>query len=304
MSLTLNRPTLAHPTLTLRRPEAADADVVGRLIFDAFVSIADRHRFPRDFPAAETAQELAQAWIGHPKVWGVVAELDGRIVGCNFLDERNSVPGVGPICIDPAAQGSGIGRRLMQVIIERGRRIGAPSVRLVQDAFNTVSMSLYASLGFEAKEPLALMQGTPAADPAAAANGSVARPMSEADLPACAALCREVHGLDRSAELAEALRQFRPFVLVRDGRIVAYASAPTFWILNHGVAATQQDMQDLLQGAATQSDAPLQLLVPIRNAALFRWCLARGLRMVKPMTLMALGDYREPRAVFFPSVQY
>jgi hypothetical protein len=39
----------------------------------------------------------------------VVAEIDGRVVGSNFLDERGPVRGVGPITVDPAAQGRGSG---------------------------------------------------------------------------------------------------------------------------------------------------------------------------------------------------
>ncbi len=37
---------------------------------------------------------------------------------------------------------------------------------------------------------------------------------------------------------------------------------------------------------------------------LFRWCLDVGLRVVKPMTYMAVGDYREPAGAWLPSVSY
>ena len=46
------------------------------------------------------------------------------------------------------------------------------------------------------------------------------------------------------------------------------------------------------------------ILFPIRQASLFRWCLAHGLRVVKPMTLMTMGSYQEPTGPFWPSVQY
>ena len=290
-------------SITLRSPTPADADRVATLIFDAFASIHDRHSFPRDFPSLEMAQQLAAAWTSHPKVWGVLAEREGSVVGCNFLDQRNRVPGVGPICIDPAAQGSGVGKRLMQAVIEHGQKGGASSIRLVQDAFNTVSLSLYTALGFDPIEPLALMQGK-IAPASASSSGATARPMTESDFAACADLCRRVHGFDRAGEFHDAIQQFGPFVLERSGRIVAYATAPTFWIMNHAVAETEQDLIDLLAGASAENDQPISLLVPIRQASLFRWCLARGLRMVKPMTLMALGDYQPPRGAWFPSVEY
>ena len=43
-------------------------------------------------------------WIPHPSIWGVVAEIGGRIVGSNFLDERDPIRGVGPITVDPKAR--------------------------------------------------------------------------------------------------------------------------------------------------------------------------------------------------------
>ena len=76
-------------------------------------------------------------WVPHPAVWGVVAEVDGRIVGSNFLDERDPIVGVGPITVDPASQARGVGKQLMQAVIQRWRETGAPGIRLLQDAFNT-----------------------------------------------------------------------------------------------------------------------------------------------------------------------
>jgi hypothetical protein len=96
---------------------------------------------------------------------------------------------------------------------------------------------------------------------------------------------------------------FRPLLLEREGRVVAYASAPTFWFINHGVAETDRDMQELLAGASALTSEPLALLVPIRRATFFKWCLAQGLRVVKPMGLMAMGTYHDPRGAFYPSVQ-
>jgi hypothetical protein len=44
--------------------------------------------------------------------------------------------------------------------------------------------------------------------------------------------------------------------------------------------------------------------MPSRNAELFRWCLASGLRVVEPMMLMSLGLYNEPKGAFLPSILY
>jgi hypothetical protein len=63
-------------------------------------------------------------------------------------------------------------------------------------------------------------------------------------------------------------------------------------------------MQTLLAGTGKLTGQPLFFLLPTRQADLFRWCLAQGLRVVKPMTLMAMKEYQEPRGCFLPSVLY
>jgi len=37
---------------------------------------------------------------------------------------------------------------------------------------------------------------------------------------------------------------------------------------------------------------------------MFRWCLGERFRVTKPMMLMALGEYHEPRGWWWPSVEY
>ena len=105
--------------VTVRPAAADDAAECGRIICAAFGAIADQHNFPRDFPSAEVAVGLASMLIDHPGFYGVVAEQDGRILASNFLDERSLIGGIGPITVDPAVQNAGIGRRLMEAVVER-----------------------------------------------------------------------------------------------------------------------------------------------------------------------------------------
>ncbi len=237
-------------------------------------------------------------WIPHPRVWGVVAEIDGRIVGSNFLDERDPIRGVGPITIDPQTQNVGVGRKLMEAVLERGE--GAPGIRLVQDGFHMRSLSLYSSLGFDVTASCVVMSGKPRGEPV---DGVEVRPVTDADLADCEALCKRVHGFERTGALRDSLPAFAPFAALRDGRIVAYASTLTFWPMAYGVAESEDDMQALLLGAAAALDQPLTLLVPLQSG-LFRWCLEHDLRGVKPMNVMARGEYQEPRGSWFPSVLY
>jgi len=286
-------------SINIRPVNEKDLPACGRIIFDAFVGIADRHNFPRDFASPEQSMGMTGALLHNPKWFGVVAESEGKVVGSNFVDKRDAIRGVGPITVDPAFQQRGVGRRLMEAILDHSR--DAVGVRLVQDAFNTTSFSLYTSLGFDVKEPLVLMRGKPKGR--VSGTGRV-RPMAEADIPACGDLGRRVHGFERTGALRDDLAHGRPFVLERGGHIVAYASNPVFWIMNHGVAETDADMFEQLLGVGAAVPQPIEMLVPSRRSALLRWCLGQGLRVVKPCTLMAIGEYREPQGAFYPSVIY
>jgi predicted N-acetyltransferase YhbS len=283
----------------IRPARPGDAEAGGRIIYEAFRGIAERHNFRPDFPSPDAGARFADLLVNDPAVFGVVAERGGRVVGSNFISEWDAIRGVGPITIDPAVQARGVGRRLMEAVIERGR--GAVGVRLVQDSFNSASLSLYASLGFEVKEPLALMEGMVAGGVPA---GYKVRPMTGEDSVAASGLCERVHGFSRAGELRSLAPALRPFVAVRDGRVTAYASAPNFWSLGHAVAESEADMRALLAGAASRTGEPLSFLLPTRQAGLFRWALGEGMRVVKTMTLMATGEYREPRGAYITSVLY
>jgi hypothetical protein len=230
-----------------------------------------------------------------------VAEIDGRIVGSNFLDERGAVRGVGPITVDPAVQGRDVGRELMQAVLDRGA--DAMGIRLLQDAFNTGSLSLYASLGLDVAEPVSLMSGRPRSS---RVGGVEVRPLELADLGECQQLHRRVHGFARTAELEDALASphFSPMVATREGRVVAYAATLTFFPAAHAVAKTQVDMAGLIAGALATTEEPGSFLLPTRQTELFRWCLGEGLRIVKPMTYMTVGRYETPAGSWIPSVLY
>jgi predicted N-acetyltransferase YhbS len=284
--------------VVLREPRPEDAEAVAEIVFNAFGQIHDHHRFERDFPELALARGLIEVWIAHPKVWGVVAEIQGEIVGSNFLDERDEIRGVGPITVDPGAQNAGTGRKLMSAVLERGR--DARGIRLLQDAFNMGSLSLYEKLGFRVTDGCVMMSGEPTAEPA---SDMAVRPLIEDDLEECGRLCERVHGFARTGALADAMRGMNPHVGLRDGRIVAYASALNFWPMAHGVAETDDDMQALLAGGAAAAGEPIALLVPLESE-LFPWALDAGLRALKPMNVMSMGFHQKPQGAWFPSVLY
>src|ERR1700680_4572629 len=130
--------------------------------------------------------------------------------------------------------------------------------------------------------------------------GYSVRSARASDVSDCNRLCRHVHGHDRGGELADAVSQGTAVVAERHGHIAAYATAVGFF--GHAVGESNADLQALI-ASADEFLAP-GILVPTRNASLFRWCLEQGLRVVQSMTLMTLGLYGEPAGAYFPSVLY
>jgi GNAT superfamily N-acetyltransferase len=281
----------------IRRGRPDDVETCSRICYEAFCGIANDHRFPPDFPSPELPRWLMGMLLDHPGFFSLVAELDGRVVGSNFLDERSAVAGLGPISVDPAVQNQRIGRRLMQAALDRVAERRYPGVRLVQTAYHSRSLALYAELGFHVREPLACMQGPPID---LRFPGYEVRTATLADLDGCDRVCVQVHGLQRRGEVKEAIAHGSARVVEHHGRISGYATDLAF--AAHAVGETPHEIMALI-GSASRFGGP-GILVPMRDHTLLSWCLAHRLRVVQVMTLMTIGLYNEPKGSYLPSILY
>ena len=279
----------------LRRPQPADIPELGRICYDAFRDIAESHGFPPDFPSVEFTQGIVGLLMQQEAVYAVGAFDGDAPRGSNFMNMWGDAAGIGPISVDLAAQGEGIGKRLMQDTLAHAKQRGIESVRLCQDSFNMRSLALYASLGFEVKEPLAYL--TLAADGRA---DDAFRPATPADHAAMDALCSDVYRISRKAEYATLAAAGFPAFVIDRGRITGYIIGTA---IGHGVAESDDDMLALIAGmGAAMPDA--HALVPMRQGALYRRALAAGHRNRKVMNLMAYGPYEEPQGTYCPSVSF
>lgn len=283
--------------LTFRSGTVKDAANCGQICYEAFKAIAEQHNFPPDFPSADIAVGLFSMILARSDVYSVVAELDGHTIGSNFLWEGDTIAGVGPITVIPTSQNAGIGRRLMESVLARADSRHHIGVRLVQAAYHNRSLSVYSKLGFQVREPLANLQGTPLK---IELPGYRVRKAIMKDLEICDALCRSVHGHDRHGEVAHAIGNGTATVVEHSGRITGYATDIGY--LAHAIGRTNEDLKALI-GAASAFAGP-GFLLPSRNTELMQWCLAHSLRVVQPMTLMSLGLYQKPLGSFLPSVLY
>jgi GNAT superfamily N-acetyltransferase len=288
---------MAQANTKIRRATREDIDVLGDICYRAFCTVADQHNFPHEFPAPEASDGVVRSMITTPGFYGIVVELNGRIAGSNFMDERSTIAGIGPISVDPEVQNSGAGRAMMQHMLDRVAANRIPGVRLVQTAYHNRSLSLYAKLGFEIRAPLSVMIGTPIKE---SIPGYKVRAATDADLDACNRLCISVHGHDRDGELRGAIQGGTAALVEHLGRITGYATGIGY--AGHVVGESNEELKALI------SAAPEFLgcgpLIPSRNGDLLRWCYSKGLRLMQQMTLMTVGLYNEPRFPFIPSILY
>ncbi len=292
--------TIAAPdTAGVRIREAVDADweAAGRICYDAFATLADRHGFPHDFPTVAAAAEPIRWLINHPQIYAVVAERDGRVVGSNFLDERGAISAIGPISVDPGTQDHRVGRLLMEAALDRARARRAPGVRLLQIAYHNRSLSLYAKLGMQVRGSFAAMHGAPIRE---RMPGYDVRPATIDDEDGMNSLCVRVHGHARAGEVREAIEAGSARVVERLGRTTGYTTRVNYFA--HSVAETNDDLRALICDA--DDFGTPGFLVPLSNNDLFRWCLDRGLRVFFVLNMMTLGLYQEPEGAYMPSVGY
>src|SRR5216683_7072706 len=149
----------AEAEVVIRAATTADAHACGEICYEAFSKLSAKHGFPCDFPGPEVASGLLAKMFSNSRFYCVVAESGGRIVGSNCLDEHSMIAGIGPITVDPGAQNLGVGRKLMQAVMDRARERHPAGMRLVQAAYHNRSLSLYTTLGFDVREPLSCVQG-------------------------------------------------------------------------------------------------------------------------------------------------
>jgi ribosomal protein S18 acetylase RimI-like enzyme len=101
-----------------------------------------------------SADDIAARFFANPNfvLWG--AFQAGKLVGFvgTSRDPRPKLrhrQGIGPMYVAPEARGRGVGRALMEWVIERGRTEGVEQLRLSVTVGNEPAERLYRACGFE-----------------------------------------------------------------------------------------------------------------------------------------------------------
>jgi GNAT superfamily N-acetyltransferase len=278
------------------RPEHVSE--LGRILYEAFKDIADRHHFPPFFPNASVARQVVAGLVDRDDVYAVAAVVDGQPVGSNYLESTDEVAGVQVISVEVGHQGEGIGRALMQDVLDRSREKAFDTVRLLHESHNVASLSLYASLGFDTKEAVAFMT----AAPSTTADDTI-RPITEDALPTIKRLSIQNYRVSRCNEVAGFIRRGDPALLrERDGSVTGYFVPG---LNGHGVAMSKEDALALITEAARRfPDYDTRFFCPLSLGDLYRDALRTGCRPIEVMNLMAMGKYESPSGIWMPSVTY
>jgi predicted N-acetyltransferase YhbS len=288
-----------NASVNIRAIKSQDIEPCGRTAYAAHSAVAAAHNVPCEHPSIEFSIGVIGNKVKDRNAAGFVAERGGRVLGSIFLNTfpPAAVAAIGPLTVDPVAEGAAVGQRLMQAALDEAKVRCLERVRLVQSPSHLRSLALYVKLGFEIREPLVLICGKPAPEKV---DDCLVRTATTADAPACDALCTCVHGFARNAELGAAIAQHTAALVERGGRVTGYSTGLGF--RGHAIGETTDDLKALI------GDAPAIMgsgfFAPVRNGELLRWLLARGFRMSWPATLMTKGPYQEPAGAFLPSIAF
>ena len=107
----------------------------------------------------EEASRLISGLSDHPKAVILFCFSEGEFAGGAVCFETFATFTARPcinihdICVLPAFRGMGLGRELMNGVIEKAKRIGAGKITLEVRKDNTAAKQLYASEGFGLTDP-------------------------------------------------------------------------------------------------------------------------------------------------------
>lgn len=245
-----------------------------------------------------TRQSAALGWPYREADWrfafdlgsGFAAEVDGRLVAtAMWWPYGETHASVGMIIVDPRMQGRGLGRALMQRLLDAARN------RTVILNATQEGLPLYTQLGFVARGQVFQHQGVLSAETILAAAPAGVRLMQAADVERVRRLDLAATGMDRTALLDALFAAGTTMVIDRGTGVAAYACAREF---GHGVvigpvvasgAHSAADAMDLITALAGRSRSRFLRIDVTDGGGLSAWLTDLGLPCVGHAVPMVRG---------------
>jgi GNAT superfamily N-acetyltransferase len=269
--LRIDAPDMTDPICRRMRPEEAEG--LTALLAAAFGN-------PRFGPTVARLSRMPNAAIH-------VLEAEGAVRAGAAVVDYGRVAYLGIVGTDPAMQGRGFGRRIVEAALAP-----VPADRVVLLDASPSGAPLYEKLGFVDVDQSVVLE----------ARGPVEAPpvpglaaMTAADLPAVAAYDAAVFGADRTTALAALFGEHpEGAVCRRDGRVVGYGLRQPDRI--GPVLAEEPESAAAILAALSlrPPDGPMTITVPSSHAAVLDHLQRRGVTELRRLRHMRRGGDRHP----------
>jgi GNAT superfamily N-acetyltransferase len=236
----------------------------------------------------------------------------GKVMGSCFYHPREHHVSLGIMSVHPDYWGRGVGKALVDHIIDYVESNGYKSLRLLSSAMNIDSFSLYNTSGFV---PRGMYNDMVLRVPEAGLSVSLhhegrVRPAVLDDVPAMAALEMEISGICRPADYQYCIENKRGIfhssvIESSDGAMGGFLFSikhPASKMIGLGVARTEQDGGALLLSELDwfRGETPL-FMVPMQKEWLVRSAYDWGARNVELHLCQVRGAYQEHKGMHFAS---
>jgi len=293
----------------------ADKHEVGELIYCSINAWYRNHGCPPIFQGGpRVAEVFYDVYEDLDPGFNVVAENPetGRLMGSCFYHPREHHVSLGIMTVHPNYAGMGVGRALLQHIMDFTDAGGYPALRLTQSAINVDSFSLYNKAGFVPRYAYQdMLVAVPAAGmPSQSPGDKRVRDATLADAPAMAALERDVSGITREQDYRYCIENRLGFWHVSvlenpagglDGYLVSSAH-PAMNMIGPGVARSEADAAQLVHRELDQhrGRSPV-VVVPVEKERLVRQIYDWGGRNCEMHFCQVRGAMQPFRGVNLPS---
>ena len=182
----------------LTNEDLPDADYIMRVAFGTFIQMPEPEKF------GEGADHVRTRWFANPNT-AFVAEVDGKLVGSNFVTRWGSFGFFGPLTVHPAFWDQGVGKRLLEPAMGLFSQWGLRHTALYTFPNSPKHLGLYQKFGYWPRYLTAIMSKTVEAS-GASGNWSkfsdVAHRGKEGYLAKCETLAGSIYeGLDLKLEI-------------------------------------------------------------------------------------------------------
>lgn len=200
---------MSSPTVTVRpllEGDLTEADRVMRLAFGTFLGLPDPMAFMGD------ADYVRTRWAADPTC-ALAAEVDGTLVGSNFVTRWGSVGFFGPLTVEPSLWDQGVARALLAETMTYFDRWGVSHAGLFTFPQSPKHLALYQSYGFLPRYLTPVLAKPLTGGPPAASVGGRWGTLSDvADLSVLVTACSRVTdatyaGLDVTREIEATVTQ-------------------------------------------------------------------------------------------------